>query len=59
MTPIIRIGIIVMRKPQNTYHSPSPSTTVCQNPAPALMPTLAKKSTSPTSRSNKLADVVV
>ena len=59
MVPTINIGMTVMSTPESTYSSPSPCTTVSQNPLPALMPTLARKSTRPISRSIILALVVV
>ena len=59
MMPMMRMGMTVMRNPVHTYLTPSPATTVCQNPAPDLMPTAARNNTRPTSRMNRLADVVV
>ena len=56
---MMMIGMIVIKKPVNTYIKPSPSTTVSQKCAPALTPTLARNSTKPISRSIILADVVV
>ena len=57
--PTIRIGMMVIKKPVYTYFKPSPCTTVSQNPAPALIPTDARNSARPISRSIMLADVVV